>query len=507
MAIEPKSIALPPGVVALPTRKTNSANWQETNLMRWVGGKLSPIGGWSRLDYPGFASPLRYMHRWTTNGGANIVAYLCEQHVYVDMGDGVLRDISPTSPLEPPANSIAGGYGDYQYNYGDYGTPRPDREVIEVIPDVFHLDNWGENLLIMSSADGRLLMWDPNDAGVVAAPVENAPVDNRTFVVTPQRYVILFAVGGVFNKFQWCNEEDITNWTVASTTTKGGFLTIQPAAHIVAVVRSGPDVLVFTSSNSGYIISFVGLPYVYSLTQFQSEAMPLSPRALASLPSGAVWAASDGLWQLSGLVAVPVPCPVWSWVDDLIDEQVARVTSDFVIISSYSEVYFFFPSRDSNVNDRYIVWNYRENWWATGKMVRSCGVKSSYTGYPLMSDGVSVYRHEYGTAYSLLPEEEVPWARTHVINIAGGALLSTVGRMIPDIEGDTSALLFSMDYNIERDGSRQPYNSGDKKVVDGIVGFRDSGRDFRLTIKHGDTLYREWTMGDNLLEVVPRGRK
>lgn len=507
MAIEPKSISIPPGVVSLPTKKTNSANWQETNLMRWVGGKMSPVGGWAKLNYSAFASPLRYMHRWTTSSGANLVAYLCEQHVYVDQGDGVLLNISPTIPLDPPTTSVAGGYGDYTYNYGTYGTPRPNRPTIEVIPDVYHLDNWGENLLIMTSVDGRLLMWDPNTPTTKAAPVENAPLNNRTFIVTPQRYVILFGAGGVFNRYQWCDEEDITDWTLGSTTTKGGDYNIQPAAHIVSVCRSGSDVVVFTSNNNGFVISFIGLPFVYSCQQFQSEAVPMSPKAVADTPNGAVWASLDGLWTLSGLSAVPVDCPVWSWVDDRIDEEAARSTADFVIISSYSELWFFFPETGSNVNNRYIVWNYRENWWATGKMVRSCGVKSSYTGYPLMSDGVSVYQHEYGNTYALLPEEELPWAETHVINVAGGALLCTVGRMIPDLEGDVTKLLFSMDYNIDRIGKLQPFNSGEKSVVDGIVGFRDTGRDFRLRIRQKDNLYNDWTMGDTLLEVIPRGRK
>lgn len=475
--------------------------------MRWVGGKMAPIGGWAKLDYPAFASPLRYMHRWTTSAGANIVGFLCERHIYVDLGDGVLRDVSPTPALEPPSNSVAGGYGDYQYGYSTYGTPRPNRPDIEVIPEVFHMDNWGENLLAMTSADGRLLMWNPNNPTVPFAAVTNAPLNNRTFIVTPQRFVMLFGVDNDFNRFQWCDEEDITDWTIGSTTTKGGDYTIQPAGHIVSVVLSGSDILVFMSNNDGYVVSYIGLPFIWSCEQFQSEAVPMSPRALANTPAGAVWASSDGLWQLSGMSAVAVECPVWSWVDKHMDERVARFTADFVIFSSYSELYFFFPSKGSNVNDRYIVWNYRENWWATGKMVRSCGVKSTYTGYPLLSDGISVYRHEFGPSYSLLPEEEVPWATTHVMNVAGGAMLSTVGRMIPDIEGDFSKLAFSMDYNISRVGSEDSRNSGDLHIVDGIVGFRDTGRDFRLTIKQTDAKYNDWTMGDTLLEVIPRGRK
>lgn len=506
MAIQPQDITLPPGVVTVPTRASKSAQWAETNLMRWVGGRMSPLGGWSKINYVAFASPLRFIHRWTTGSGATLIGYLCEQHLYVDLGDGVLSDISPVIPIEPPNTSIAGGYGDYKYNYGKYGTPRPDKEPLGILPDVFKLDNWGENLLAMTSADGRLLQWNPNTPTDKAVVVAEAPINNRTFQVTPQRFVILFGAGGDFNRYQWCDEEDITNWALDDLTSKGGDYSLQPAASIVAVEMSGADVLIFTSNNNGFVISYVGLPYVYGCEQFQSDSVPMSPKALVNTPQGAVWASPDGFWYFSGNSAVPLTCTVWDWVDSIIDETVARKTADFVIIPTFSELYFFFPSKGSNVNDRYALWNYKENWWANGKMIRACGVKSTYVGAPIMSDGVSVYQHESGNAYALLPEEELPWARTFNINLAGGAMMTSIGRMVPDMGGDTSDLTFELNYKITRDANEAPMSSGRVPVVAGYVGFRDTGRDFQMTIRQEVNTVKNWTMGNSLIDAVPRGR-
>jgi hypothetical protein len=83
-------IILPPGVVNKRSRKANKVNWREVNLLRWDNDTLEPVGGWEKLNYPAFSSDLREMHRWSTNSGDLITAFLCEEHCYVDLGDGSL---------------------------------------------------------------------------------------------------------------------------------------------------------------------------------------------------------------------------------------------------------------------------------------------------------------------------------------------------------------------------------------------------------------------------------
>ena len=53
----------------------------------------------------------------------------------------------------------------------------------------------------MASSDGRLLRWIPGpptepEGPNLAKPVENAPIGNRTFIVTAERHVMLFAMDG-----------------------------------------------------------------------------------------------------------------------------------------------------------------------------------------------------------------------------------------------------------------------------------------------------------------------
>ena len=107
-----KPIEIPPGVVSTATKKQRSSNWSEVNLIRWREGQLMPMGGQAQLsnvvggvEKYKFASRCKRIHGWFGLDGAYRIAYLCEAHLYVDVG-GVLTDISPT-----PAACSACGFG------------------------------------------------------------------------------------------------------------------------------------------------------------------------------------------------------------------------------------------------------------------------------------------------------------------------------------------------------------------------------------------------------------
>jgi hypothetical protein len=171
MSSQFKPLEIPPGVVALPTKQMRSSNWAEVNLMRWVEGQLTPIGGQAQYNYA-FATRCKVIHDWYDLSSVHYIAYLCEANLYVDVG-GQLYDISPVPPLTPPASFGQGGYGEGNYSDGTYGTPR-DVSTIQAMnemPSAWSLDNFGQILLAMTSPDGRLLQWDPTQGspGLVAS--------------------------------------------------------------------------------------------------------------------------------------------------------------------------------------------------------------------------------------------------------------------------------------------------------------------------------------------------
>lgn len=499
-------VEIPPGVVSVPTKASNSANWIETQLIRWVNGKMQPIGGWDQLTYSmGFASRCRYIHQWFDTDGVQHTAYLCEAHCYVDTG-GTLTDISPTPAITAPYGSdvLAGGYGDDVYSLGTYGTVRPDVVKIKPITPCYKLDNWGELLLAMTSADGRLLFWDPQVPASDLDEVLNAPINNRTFQVTPERFVVLFGMGGDFRTFGWCDQEDIENWNFADVASKAGFYNVEPAAPIVSTRRTEDGIIFHTTKNS-FIVRFIGLPYIYDYDLIGAVTTPISAASIDHTPIGTIWFSEHGFWQYNGANILPLPCPVFNLIDDDIDLVYARYEAAMMVITSFSELWFFYPANGSRYNDRYVIYNYRDGWWANGKMARSCGFSSSYTSFPMMSDGTHIFLHE---STDLWPGvSELPFAETHVMNIASGAGMMTVNQLMPDVTGNLDDLRFSFRYKNDRSRGVEKVSPLKGIRSNGYVDIRKTGRDFRMRIETVNPTRSLFTMGQTLIDAIPRGKR
>ncbi|QIG66099.1 virion structural protein [Ochrobactrum phage vB_OspP_OH] len=501
------AITIPPGVYNAPTPASKSAQWRETNLVRWIEDKLTPVGGWSQLVYDAPATRIRKIHRWIDTLGKEWTAYLCEGHLYVDI-EGVLTDVSPVDPIVPPYDNLfAGGYGDFQYSLDEYGTPRPDKERDYVIAPCFTIDNWGEDLIVMTSVDGRLLRWKPSTPTAKAVEVPNAP-KGRTFVVTPERFVIVFGADSTPQRFRWCDQENIENWNLADVASKAGEFYVEPASPIVSARRTRGGTI-FHTTLGPYFITYAGMPYVYSYTALDGGSTPISEGAIIDTPRGAIWLATGGFWLYNGSSVAPIPCPVWNWVREDINVTLSRYYAVAVHLEQTGEVWFFFVSREGKFNDKFVSYSYRDGWWSMGKLCRACGLSSTYTNSPIMSDGFKIFRHDYGTQYPDAPE--MPWAETFAINLGGGAGVSTVTQMVPDIGNDVGSVDFVLYSSLQRSSMNSPapeIKSQPRPVrPDGYVDFRQTGRDHRLRIQSRDNGVPNWTFGNCELTIVGRGTR
>ena len=150
-----------------------------------------------------------------------------------------MLDISPTPPIVSPTPIGSGGYNDATYNYGTYGTPRPISAIAaqDRLPSAYSLDNFGSILYAMTSADGRLLMWDPAGVspGQVAAPA-TAPI----VTTSPNVYIAsassLIVAGN-------------TAYDLTISKTLGTVLSVAPDNH--ALSATGP----FVVNATGIVVS------------------------------------------------------------------------------------------------------------------------------------------------------------------------------------------------------------------------------------------------------------
>jgi hypothetical protein len=79
--------------------------------------------------------------------------------------------------------------------------------------------------------------------------------------------------------------------------------------------------------------------------------------------------------------------------------------------------------------DNYVTYNYRENHWSVGNMVRTIGVDNTVFPTPLrVGANSALYEHEVGFAY----ENTAPFARTGPVEINGGEVVHMAKYLYPD---------------------------------------------------------------------------
>ena len=507
-----RPIEIPPGVFSTATKKMRSSNWAEVNLCRWVEGQLAPIGGQAQFGYT-FASRCRAVHSWFGLDGVHYTGYLCEANVYVDIG-GVLTDITPVDGLEPPPMT-AGGYSDGPYSDGTYSTPRDSGTIpIDILPHAWSIDNFGQLLLAMTSADGRLLQWDPSVGGVMTEVTSTdtgtgfAP-RGRLFVVTQERFVQIFGMvddgtvdGGSARRFGWCDQENPESWNFSDVTSQAGFLDVEPASPIVAAQATRNGTLFWTAHKT-YLVRFLALPYIYDYEELGTNTTPWSPESIIVSSSMLLWMSKQGPFSFDGTTILPIACRVRPWVDDDIDPINVREQACAVHVADFNEFWWFFPQLGQPYNTRCIIYNYKEGWWSQGQMSRSAGVTSSYTAQTIMADGLVAFQHELGDFYG---NATLPFAETFDLNLTSGAQLITVKQMIPDIDGDTTNLLYSLFYRNSRSTGAPELQTTLREVrSDGYVDFRQTGRDIRLRLDVASQPVLNFTIGQCLIDAVPRG--
>lgn len=477
-----------------------------------------------------FASRCKRIHGWYDLAGIYHIAYLCEANLYVDTG-GALTDITPAGGMVMPAG-LVGGFGDDLYSKDTYGTPRsiPTSVAITKIPDAYSLDNFGSILYAMTSADSRLLMWDPAVGGravVQPAASGRGPVPHgRCFVVTQERFLMIFGstqdgtagTGGSARRFAWCDQENPGAWDYTNVVSQAGFLDIEPASPIICADASRTGVIFWTAKKC-YASHFLGLPYIYNYVELCDGATPWSSQSVTTTSAMTLWMTEQGLFSYDGTSVLPAACKVRPWIDDNIDPVQVRELSFACHLGEFNEWWWFYPTLNSPFNTRAAVYNYKEGWWTQCRLSRSAGITSSYTSHPIFADDYVAFQHEDGSSTYTNASMPVvpPFAESFDLNLTNGSRLMTVKQLLPDVEAIEqdnpqaivnviSNLRYSLFYRNSRSLGLQELQSALKSVrPDGFVDFRTTGRDIRLRIDMASPVVELFTLGQHSIDAVVRG--
>jgi hypothetical protein len=311
---------------------------------------------------------------------------------------------------------------------------------------VWSQDNFGEDLIICVH-DGGIYYWD-RSLGVSARAValedlagaQAAPTVAKQVIVSERdRHVIAFgcdpeADPGVQDPLiiRFSDQENPAEWRTLPTTTAGE-LRIGTGSEIICAVQTKQQVVVFTDV-SVHAMQYIGDPFTFGLQEVSSSISIMSPNAAVAVGDAVFWMGRNEFYLYDGAV-VQIPCDVKEYVfSNLNPQQFLKVYAGHS--SSFSEVWWFYPSGNSSENNSYVVYNYEQKIWYYGTLPRTAWQDRNVLSFPLAAspDGY-VYYQENGLDDGSInpPVALAPYIESSVVDIGDGDQFMFATRIIPDL--------------------------------------------------------------------------
>lgn len=313
------------------------------------------------------------------------------------------------------------------------------------------MDNF-DNDLVANIRNGPIYIWEYTGAFNTRAVLlsslsgaEGVPVEAMQILVS-QNDKHLLAFGAVpygstspgdFDPLliRWASQDQPEKWN-PTPTNSAGFLRVSRGSRIIRALPTRQETLVFTDSHL-YSLQFTGTTDVFALQEMADNISIMSPRACITANNVTYWMGTDKFYAYSGRVET-LPCTLRNHVFNNFNynqaPQVICGTNE-----GWHEIWWFYPSQNSGVNDSYVIFNYMEKVWYYGTIARTAWLDSPLRQYPQGVGGNYVYNHEQGSNDDTLPMTS--YIQTNDFDIGDGENLLLIKRIIPDInfEGSTAA--------------------------------------------------------------------
>jgi len=347
--------------------------------------------------------------------------------------------------------SLATGWGAGAWGEGAWGQS-PASSVTTVEPVLWSFDNWGEDLVVSYRGFG-IAYYDVTTPNVRAAPLSTLAGASdvpeaaiQVLVDAELRFVLALGCSPIGASVRdsmfvrWSDRGNIANWSVGPASTAGGFR-LSSGSRIVCGVKTRREILVFTDATLYTLQAVGGVSFFRPTVAAQVTTIAGPQAAIADQYDSVYWMGSSGFFRYNGRVE-PLQCEV----EDRVFGDINLGLSDRIVSGNnpeFNEVWWFYPSAGSTENDRYVLFNYAENSWATGQVVkRSAWLYSPLLEKPIAARSRGLFDHEVGynntdsgTAVSI--PSFIYSAPTEVDD---GNFVLQVDRVIPDLAfGSTSA--------------------------------------------------------------------
>jgi hypothetical protein len=325
-------------------------------------------------------------------------------------------------------------------------------------------DNFGQNLII-APRGGEIYLWLPSGevypsgaAGGLttrakllseestAAGYSGQFVPNNTNQIIGsaiQRFVVAFGsnpydptnANSIFDPLlvRWSDQENPYEW-VPAVTNQSGEYRLNIGSFIVCARSTRQEILVWSDS-ALYSMQYLGPPYVWGFQLLQDNISIMGPNASITVNNVTYWMGTDKFYRYNGRVET-LPSSLRQYVyQDINQAQNFQVFAGS--IEGYNEIWWFYCSANSNVVDRYVIYDYLDDVWAYGTMSRTAWLDSGLRTFPMGADTVNyrILYHENGNddVSGLTPVPIVSYIQSSDFDIGDGYNFGFVWRILPDL--------------------------------------------------------------------------
>ena len=393
---------------------------------------------------------------------------------------------------------------------------------------VWSHDNFGEDLLI-NVRNGGIYYWDKTTGSSTRAvsldslsgATSTPTIAKQVMVSDRDRHIIAFGCDTEANPgvqdplaIRFSSQESLTDWASTATNTAGE-LRLGSGSEIVTAVETRQQILVYTDE-SLYAMQFLGPPFTFGVNLVSENITTMGPLCAVAVEDNVFWMGQKEFYVYGGTVQ-RLPCTVRDFVFDDINlnqrEKIIAATN-----TSFSEVWWFYPSESSDTNDRYVVYNYEQQVWYYGAMARSFWMDRGIFDQPIAA-GPNNYLYSQETGFDDDGSALTAYIESSQIDIADGEQFSFIRRMIPDLTfrgstaGSPSANITVKTRNFPGGNYLQSTSSAVTKSASvpveqftDQVHLRLRGRSFAMRVESTASGVG-WRLGSPRLDVRPDGRK
>ena len=319
---------------------------------------------------------------------------------------------------------------------------------------------------------------------------------------------------------QWCTQEDYLVWDPADITNTAGFYRLTYGSEIVSHEKTRQEVLVWTDS-ALYSMQYQGQPFIFGFNTVSNETTIASPNAVATSNNITYWMGIDKFYAYSGRVDT-LPCSLRQYIfDDFNTAQAAQVVSG--TNEKYNEIWWFYPSANSDTIDRYVIYNYLEKLWYYGQLERTAWLDSHIQGLPWATiDGMLVQHESSLNDGTTNPPSAIScYIESADFDLGEGDSFSFVKRVIPDVDfigstANTPAVTMTVSTrNYPGQGlfqSNMPSPISGSEVSTQVYNYTNQVwirlRGRQVAFKIGSNMVGvKWQLGTPRLEIQPDGRR